>query len=309
MITRSVPSYIDIAQSFYGQACDLCQEGPSVNLLRLVNVWGGALAECTLDYDAPEQAAEDCLREIGVDIGFDHWVAPSPRSASACEIDIELGRSLARMYLGDGIEWSLVSRNALTEVGRGLRALAGADESCDALMAESLRMAVRYELGAHGICDRAIEVKISGQHWTIGDCILGLSALAGSHQARLMMDAGISNAASLEKALDDLMRLMMEEAIRHGMPEDVNILHGIPANDVKTVIHADLIRSIEPLALTVLEELHVLDRTNQSIALAKAAGRMVAVACAGEAPDIEHVVARPLALQAMMGAFRVAQAS
>jgi hypothetical protein len=306
MHTRSLPSYIDIAQSFYGQACDLCQEGPSINLLRLMNVWGGALAECMLDYEEPEAAVEDCLADIGIIIDPELWMAPSPRSASACEIDMELGRSLARIYLGDGIEWSLVARNAFTEIGRGIRSLAGADDACDVLMAEALRMAVRYELGAHGICDRAIEVKISGQRWTIGDCILGLSALAGSHQARLMMDAGVSHPASLEKALDDLMRLMMEEAVRHGVPPEVNLLHGIPANDIKTVIHADLIRSIEPLALTVLEELHVLDRTNQAIALAKAAGRMVAVAAAGEAPDIEHVVARPLALQAMMGAFRAA---
>jgi hypothetical protein len=173
-------------------------------------------------------------------------------------------------------------------------------------MADSLRTAVRYELGAHGICDRSIEVKIAGQRWTIADCILGLSALAGSHQARLMMDAGIAHGASLEKALNDLMRVMMEEAVRHGVPEEVNLLHGIPANDTKTVIHADLLRSMEPLALTVLEEMHMLDRTNQAIALAKAAGRMVAVAASGENPDIEHVVARPLALCAMMGAFRQA---
>lgn len=306
MISRALPSYLDIAQSFYGQACDLCQEGPSVNLLRLINLWGGALAECLLDYEEPDQAAEDCLAEIGITISADDWMAPSLRSASACEQDIEFGRTLSRLYLGDGLEWSLNARNALTEVGRGIRSLAGADEACDALMAESLRTAVRYELTAHSICDRAIDVKIAGQRWTIADCILGLSALAGSHQARLMYDAGVSNAASLEKALDDLMRVMMEEAVRHGVPEDVTLLHGIPANDMPMSIHADLIRSIEPLALTVLEDNHILDRTNQAIALAKAAGRMVAVAAAGESPDIEHVVARPLALCAMMGAFRQA---
>jgi len=306
MLSRSLPSYIDIAQSFYGQACDLCQEGPSINLLRLVNLWGGALAECLLDYETPEGAAEDCLLEIGITMDTDAWVAPALRSASACEQDIELGRTLSRLYLGDGLEWSLNARNALTEVGRGIRNLAGADEACDALMAESLRTAVRYELGAHGICDRAIDVKIAGQRWTIADCILGLSALAGSHQARLMGDAGIHNHASLEKALDDLMRVMMEEAIRHGVPEEVSLLHGIPANDMQQSINAELIRSMEPLALTVLEELHMLDRTNQAIALAKAAGRMVAVAAAGESPDIEHVVARPLALVAMMGGFRTA---
>jgi len=305
MHTRGLPSYIDIAQSFYGQACDLCQEGPSVNLLRLANIWGGALAECLLDYEGPEAEAEVVLAEIGITLSNDNWM-PSLRSAVASEQDMELGRTLARMYLGDGLEWSAVARNAFVEIGRGIRAMCGADEAGDSLMADSLRTAVRYELGAHGICDRAIEVKIAGQRWTIADCILGMSALAGSHQARLMMDAGIANGASLEKALNDLMRVMMEEAVRHGVPEDVGLLHGIPANDTKTMIHADLLRSMEPLALTVLEEMHMLDRTNQAIALAKAAGRMVAVAAAGDNPDIEHVVARPLALCAMMGAFRQA---
>jgi len=305
MQTRGLPSYIDIAQSFYGQACDLCQEGPSVNLLRLANIWGGALAECLLDYEAPEAEAETVLAEIGIAISNDDWM-PSLRSAVASEQDMELGRTLARMYLGDGLEWSAVARNAFVEIGRGIRTMCGADEAGDFLMADSLRTAVRYELGAHGICDRSIEVKIAGQRWTIADCILGLSALAGSHQARLLMDAGIAHGASLEKELNNLMRVMMEEAVRHGVPEDVGLLHGIPANDTKTMIHADLLRSMEPLALTVLEEMHMLDRTNQAIALAKAAGRMVAVAAAGDNPDIEHVVARPLALCAMMGAFRQA---
>ncbi|MCB1538324.1 MAG: hypothetical protein H6865_07560 [Rhodospirillales bacterium] len=306
MLSRSLPSYIDIAQSFYGQACDLCQEGPSVNLLRLINLWGGALAECLLDYDAPDAAAERCLEEIEITLNSDDWVAPALRSAAAAEQDTELGRTLARLYLGDGLEWSLNARNALVEVGRGIRAMAGADDACDALMADALRTGVRYELSAHGICDRAIDVKIAAQRWTIADCILGLSALAGSHQARLLFDAGISNQASIERALDDLMRVMMEEAIRHGVPEEVGLLHGIPANDVPVAMNAELIRSIEPLALTVLEEMHIIDRTIQAIALAKAAGRMLAVAAAGEAPDIEHIVARPLALRAMMGAFRAA---
>lgn len=306
MIIRSLPSYIDIAQSFYGQACDLCQEGPSVNLLRLSNVWGGALAECLFDYENPEHEAEIALAEINITHNPSDWVMPALRSAAACEQDMELGRTLSRMYLGDGLEWSYNARRAFVEVGRSLRHLTGADASGDALMADSLRTAIRYELGAHQICDRAIEVKISGQHWTIADCILALSSLAGAHQARLMMDAGISGAQSLESTLNGLMRMMMEEAVRHGLPEDVTLLHGIPANDAKLPLRADLLRSIEPLALTVLEEMHMLDRTHQAIALAKAAGRMVAVASAGENPDIEHVVARPLALGAMMGAFRMA---
>lgn len=305
MLIRSLPSYLDIAQSFYGQACDLCQEGPSVNLLRLSNLWGGAMAECLLDYENPELETEIALAEIKIDHKQADWMMPPLRSATAAEQDMELGRTIARMYLGDGLEWSYNARRAFLEVGRIVRFLTGADDAGDALMADSLRTAIRYELGAHAICNRAIDVKISGQHWTIADCILALSALAGSHQARLMMDAGIASTQSLEKTLNGLMSLMMEEAVRHGLPEEVTLLHGIPANDTQLPLRADLLRGIEPLALTVLEEMHMLDRTNQAIALAKAAGRMVAVACAGETPDIEHVVARPLALGAMMGAFRL----
>jgi len=305
MVSRGCPRYIDIAHSFYGQACDLCQEGPSINLMRLLTLWSGAVAECLLDYDEPHRELQTVFSLLDIDpLAAERWLGPSLRSASATEQDIELGRTLARLYLGDGLEWSYITREALIEIGRAVRQMACADEACDAFMAEIMTLALRYELGAHAICDHVIDIKIAGQQWTIADCILALSALAGAHQARLMLDAGISQIASMQKSLDDLMRIMMEEAVRHGLPEEVGLLHGLPANDSGMAVQADLIRSIEPLALMVLEELHVTDRTCQAVALAKAAGRMVAVAAAGEHPDMEHVVARPLALSAMMGGFR-----
>ena len=44
---------------------------------------------------------------------------------------------------------------------------------------------------------------------------------------------------------------------------------------------------------------------DQAVACAKAAGRMLAVASAGEVPDLEPVIAKPLAMAAMTETYKV----
>ncbi|MCM2344883.1 MAG: hypothetical protein NDJ24_10025, partial [Alphaproteobacteria bacterium] len=48
----------------------------------------------------------------------------------------------------------------------------------------------------------------------------------------------------------------------------------------------------------------MMDLMDQAVACAKAAGRMLAVAAGGDAPELEPVIAKPLAMAAMTETFR-----
>ncbi len=294
-----------LAEAFWKDAAHYTTESGHVNLIRLLTVAAGGLAEALFDYDNAPDAAEDCLKDIaGFPVPMD-LQAPLLRSAIAQEQDIELGRQIARGVLNEHIETSWLFRQGIVAMCQSVFAKVPGEEAF-ALFAESLRVGVGYEMAAHNICDRAIEVKIAGQHWTIGDCITALSGLCGARQGNLMAAVGVGAPESIQRMMDDLIQVMIEEAVRHGVPESVGPRHGVAANDVVYNIPRTLIDAIEPLALSVIEDHHILEPAIQVVALAKAAGRMMAVAAAGEVPDMDHVVARPLALGAMIAGFRQA---
>lgn len=290
-----------LAVCLFDQICDLAQDGRDVNLLRLPALLAGLVAETMMDFDKPEVYLADILATLP-----ETPQAPLPnRSLKAIDFDISLGRSLARIHLDDSLEEQ--SRMVL-QAAHGLAFTDGFDLASGALhdmqvlYREALHLAAGYDLAAHEICNRTIDVKVAQQHWSLADCIIALSGLSGALLGRVLADAGIP-VASIEDQLNDLMDMMTAEAVRHGFADKDMAHPALPANDNPTHVRFDLIKGIEHLSLTVLEELDMRDVVTQAHAMAKAAGRMVAVASVGEAPEIEGYVCRPMALLAMQGGF------
>ena len=65
-----------------------------------------------------------------------------------------------------------------------------------------------------------------------------------------------------------------------------------------------LIESLEPLCTEFFQTVQLHCEYDQAVGLAKAAGRMLAVAAAGSEPDIEPAIAKPLAMAAFTESYK-----
>ena len=62
--------------------------------------------------------------------------------------------------------------------------------------------------------------------------------------------------------------------------------------------------ALSRIAAVFFATICMFDRYEQAVACAKAAGRMVAVAAGGEEPQMEPVIAKPLAMGAMSDTYK-----
>ena len=177
------------------------------------------------------------------------------------------------------------------------------------LLVEGTYRAMAYELGAQELCDLLIEKKIGVSGWTLSDCIGALAGLAGQ---KLSYSHGGRNqccwfrGADLPDLLDQTAYVMTQEAVRLGIPTGTDWRFGLPANDVPVSPPVRLIGEIAPICAEFFEVIYMMDDHDQAVAAAKAAGRMLALACAGEKPDLEPAIGKPLAMAAITESYKSA---
>ena len=97
---------------------------------------------------------------------------------------------------------------------------------------------------------------------------------------------------------------MTKEAVRLGVPAGSDWRFGLAANDMPVNAPVELIRGMEPYCDSFFNAIKLIHPFEQSVACAKAAGRMVAVASGGELPEIEPAIAKPLAMSAMTESYK-----
>ena len=163
-----------------------------------------------------------------------------------------------------------------------------------------------YELAAQELCDLVIDDKIGKEGWSIGESITGLSAVSGRRIALLHQGHGNPDfdALSLPAQLEKMSYVMTQEAIRLGLPAGSDWRFGLAANDYHTSAPYELIVSLEPQLWGLFEALSLYNFGDQAVCCAKAAGRMLAVAAGGQVPELEPVIAKPLAMAAMMDTYK-----
>lgn len=298
-------SLIELSQSVQSRAFDICTSNGQLNIQRLSHVYAGVLAECLIDFGSVFEETSFCLRRISQEICPNLDVMPGSKddlpSPLTVDLETELGRALSRIYLdgSHGSARSLVTVVETLVADVCMRQPGGAEAMVDHLhyMAGVLDLAVITEHATHQLCDDLIEVNIARQGWTLGDCIQGLSALSGRRLALCdMADIKPFN-------LQDLTRIMGQEALRLGVQADFDMGRGLAANDSQSKLPLGLVGALEPMCLETLNRYNFCRIVDQAAVLSKAAGRMIAVASSGDMPEIEAVVARPIALSAMTNAY------
>lgn len=280
----------------------------------VMQILGGLLVETLLLFEEPEQGLVHTLQQIADRLDMtagmteDHFLQPANPSDLDCQA--EQGRLLAREVFEDWLDCAHEFRSFIeTFTTQSILLWEEDDVSRGALYNYLYDTAIRYmsyEIAAQELCDIVIEELIGGWGWTVQDSVVGLSALAGYKLAlslegdKCMLFLG----SDIPEHLDSVVHIMTQEAVRYGTPAGTDWRFGLAANDIPPNPPWDMMCTVEAYADKLLENLPLYSLEDHAAACAKAAGRMIAVAAGGEAPDFEPAIIKPLAMASITESYK-----
>jgi len=286
--------------------------GEEIDGMRMIHLLSGVLIETLLLFDDPDEGLMatfsrlerllECVPSVG-DLSPDAlppgWII---------DAEVEQGRALARKLFEDWLDCAWEFHDLLVFVIHHL--LLRLDEAGQP-RAETMRLfveiasrALAYEIAAQELCDVVIETKIGNEGWSLSESVAGLSAVAGRCLALSQNACELFSAPRLPDKLDHIAHVLTQEAIRLGIPAGSDWRFGLAANDGPVTAPFDLIFSLWPVCRQFLSLIHINHPVDQAVACAKAAGRMLAVAAGGEMPELEPIIAKPLAMSALTDTYK-----
>lgn len=286
--------------------------------MRLIQLLSGVLVETLLLFDDPDVGLETTYERLAQLLDCEPFPGPLGPLAlpppHVLDYETELGRTLARQLFEEWLNCAYEFHDLIVFITHSmimkLEQEGQSRSEVFRVFIECANRCMAFEIAAQELCDVVIEEKIGGEGWTLGDCVSGLSAVAGRLLAVSETGTGIfKTQAACYESIDHVAHVMMQEAVRLGIPAGSNWRFGLPANDVPVSAPYDLIDDLEPVCSRFFPVIALYDLMDQAVACAKAAGRMLAVAAGGEAPELEPVIAKPLAMAALTETYRSASLS
>ncbi len=280
--------------------------------MRMIQLLSGLTVETLLLFDEPDQGLSATYARLAQLLESEPSAgALGPNAlppAYVIESETEIGRALARRLFEDWLNCAYDFHDLLVTVIQGMIVQL---ELCGQPRSETFRLFIEctnrcmgYEIAAQELCDIVIEEKIGAEGWNLADSVSGLSAVAGRCLAMGHTPSAVFNPVTWNDRLDQVSYVMTQEAIRLGIPAGSDWRFGLAANDCPANAPYDLIVSLEPSARGFFRIIGLMDLMDQAVACANAAGRMLAVAAGGDAPELEPVIAKPLAMAAMTETYR-----
>ena len=279
-----------------------------------VQLVSGILVEACFVFDEPDLALthiyEHLALRLGTEPGAGSICAQALPNPTIIDRHTEQGRALARRLFED---WVFTPQDFLDLTSDVFHHLVVGMEEDGQPRAEIFRLLIEcsnrcmaYEVAAQELCDIVIDQKIGIEKWSLAESIAGLSAVAGRAMALSFSTEkpGEYKAHDLPVYLDQVAHVMTQEAIRLGIPAGSNWRFGLAANDQPTSAPYELIAALEPACRDFMRKISLNNLVDQAVACAKAAGRMLALASAGDQPEIEPVIAKPLAMAAMSDTYK-----
>lgn len=224
------------------------------------------------------------------------------------DYETERGRELAKQLFADWLECAYEFYELILFVSHSVIMMMEREghprSESFRFMIEMTNKSMGYELAAQELCDIVIEKKIGKESWKMADTVSGLSAIAGRAVALSNDACELFASPSLPDKLDQIAYVMTQEAVRLGVPAGTDWRFGLAANDCNHNAPYDLISSLWPDCNELFYHMGIHDLVDQSVACAKAAGRMLAIMAGGEVPEMEPVIAKPLAMAAMTDTYK-----
>ncbi len=281
----------------------------------------GLYVECAFLFDNCEESLQGTFVKLGEllecePMRGDIDITAMP-PASIIDFDAEMGRALAREFFEEWLDCEYEFHKMILDLTHQIfnqwedPRNGGGQSRAESfrLLIECTYRAMGYELAAQELCDVIIEKKIGIDSWNMADSISSLAGLAGrklsySHGGR--DQCCWFRGSDLPDLLDQTAYVMTQEAVRLGMPTGTDWRFGLPANDSPANAPTLLVSSIENMCEGFFTSINLHDYHDQAVCAAKAAGRMLAVACAGERPELEPPIAKPLAMSALTESYKSA---
>lgn len=305
----------DMAARLYADLVDLASEpGRGTDIMKLMQHMAGVMVETYLVFDQPDRAMQASFQKLARMLGQGpmmcalgtHVLPP----AHVMDYETERGRLAARNFFEEWLDCAYEFHELMLAIIQNVIVRWERDGQSRAeslrLFYECTRRCMAFEIAAQELCDVVIDKKVAADGWSLGDCIAALSAVAGRRLAlSLSADTcAIFVGSSLPECLDELVYVMTQEAVRLGVPAGSDWRFGLAANDVPVNAPINLILGIEPYCHGFFQVIHMHDQYEQAVACAKAAGRMLAVAAGGEVPEMEPMIAKPLAMMAITETYK-----
>ena len=282
--------------------------------MRLIQLLAGVAVETVLVFDEADLALMSLYDRFSVVLGCQPEEGPVFEQAlpnpTILDRETEQGRAMARHLFED---WAFAPQDFIDMLADISHALFIGMEGDGMPRTESFRLFIEcanrcmaYEIAAQELCDIVIDKKIGAEGWSLAESISGLSAVAGRSLALAFSCElpGKYKAHDLPEYFERVAHVMTQEAVRLGIPAGTNWRFGLAANDQPTSAPYELIAALEPACRDFFRMIHLNSLVDQAVACAKASGRMLALASGGERPEIEPVIAKPLAMAAMSDTYK-----
>lgn len=302
-----------LLQANLSAMADVSDQGTDARIM--LQLMAGVLTETAFFFEQPDESLEASLTKISALLGTSAWDGELPNWVNMDPQSIdkytEQGRGLARIAIEDWADCEFAFHDMLVMLTHHLLVSfeengVPRDESFR-LLTEYATRCMAFEVAAQELCDILIEKKIGRDGWTLGDCLGGLSGAAGWRLAKfnLLQKKRPKHAVPDSPAdLETIIHVMTQEAVRMGVPAGSDWRFGLAANDCPINPPTELLNGVEPYCQLFFSAIPMPDLKEQAVACAKAAGRMLAVASTGDAPEIAHVIAKPLAMAAITETYK-----
>lgn len=305
----------EMGARLYSGLIDLASDAErGTDLMQVVQHLSGILVETYMVFDEPDQAMIASFEQLfelldarPAEGKLPPHTLPPPH---ILDYETERGRQAARNFFEEWLDCAFEFHHLILVIAQnvviGWEAEGLGRREALRLLVEATQQCLSYEIAAQELCDVVIDKKVSYEGWSLGDCIASLSAVAGRKLAlSLNTDAClIFRGCELPDNLDQVVHVMTQEAVRLGVPAGSDWRFGLAANDMPINAPLDLVYGIEPFCHTFFDVVGMDCEFKQSVACAKAAGRMLAVAAGGELPEIEPAIAKPLAMAAITETYK-----
>ena len=280
--------------------------------MKLLQLLAGITTETLLLFDQPDFALEATYDKLASLLGKEAFIGELGIRALppsyVIDYETEQGRGIAKVLFEDWLDCAYEFHELIVAVIHNVLVrmeLAGQPRGeTFRLFIECTNRCMAYQIAAQELCDIVIDEKIGNEQWSLGESVTGLSAIAGRCLALSQNACELFSVPSLPDKLDQLAYVMTQEAIRLGIPAGTDWRFGLAANDCGSSAPYELINSLEPCCRSLFNVINLSYLPDQAVACAKAAGRMLAVAAGGDIPEIEPVIAKPLAMAAMTETYK-----